>query len=296
MLAVSATGLLVGSEVTERQRVARQLSERTDFLNSLVEHNPLAISIQDGEGKVQFCNDAFTELFLYAREEVVGHALDSLVCPEGHFAASGKQKSKLIFGQPNRRTVRRMRKDKKVLDIELHEVAFDLGNWHSASYAIYRDISEQVKSAAHAKAHAESLDKLVSELQTQTMQMSLLNNMADLLQCCGTLEEAFAVVAQSAKLILSDATRGALFVFKPSRDVLEVACSWGQRFAPESRFPSTECWALRRGQPHWSEYPEDEVVCAHIRNPVPASYLCVPLVAQGKRWEFSTCSMTATKG
>src|SRR5277367_111061 len=34
MLAVSGTGLIVGSEVTERQRVAGQLKERTDFLNS----------------------------------------------------------------------------------------------------------------------------------------------------------------------------------------------------------------------------------------------------------------------
>jgi diguanylate cyclase (GGDEF)-like protein/PAS domain S-box-containing protein len=282
MLAVSGTGLLVGAEVTERQRVARQLNERTDFLNSLVEHNPLAISIQDNEGRVQFCNDAFTNLFLYSREEVVGNALDPLVSLEERPGQHEKRAVGLEFGQPNRRTVRRIRKDKKILDIELHEVAFDLGNWRSASYAIYNDISEQVKSAAEAEEHAESLDKLVSELQTQTMQMSLLNNMGDLLQCCGSLQEAFAVVAQSAKLVLSDATRGALFVFKPSRDALEVASSWGQPFAPDSRFPPDECWALRRGQAYWSESPGSGVICAHIRNPVSASYLCVPLVAQGE--------------
>jgi diguanylate cyclase (GGDEF)-like protein/PAS domain S-box-containing protein len=280
MLAVSGTSLLVGAEVSERQRVARQLSERTDFLNSLVEHNPLAISIQDSDGRVQFCNDAFTELFLYSREEAVGNTLEPLVCLEG--GDNGKRNGGPSFGQPHRRTVRRIRKDKGILDIELHEVAFDLGNWRSASYAIYRDISEQVKSEAEAKEHAESLDKLVSELQTQTMQMSLLNNMGDLLQCCGNLEEAFAVVAQSSKLILSEATRGALFIFKPSRDALEIGSSWGQPFAPDSRFPPDECWALRRGQPYWSEFSEHGVVCGHIRNRVPASYLCVPLVAQGE--------------
>jgi len=164
----------------------------------------------------------------------------------------------------------------------LHEVAFDLGNWPSASYAIYRDISEQVKSAAEARKHEESLNKLISELQTQTMQMSLLNNMGDMLQCCENLEEAFTVVAQSARQILSLSTRGALFVLKASKNVLEVAASWGEPFAPEFRVPPGECWALRRGQSHWSEYPRDEVICAHIKNPVPASYLCVPLVAQAE--------------
>jgi diguanylate cyclase (GGDEF)-like protein/PAS domain S-box-containing protein len=282
MLAVSGTGLLVGSEVTERQRVARQLSERTDFLNSLIEHNPLAISIQDNEGRVQFCNDAFTEMFLYSREEVLGNALEPLVCLAERSDRHKERAGGLAFGQPNRRAVRRIRKDKKILDIELHEVAFDLSNWRSASYAIYRDISEHVKSVSEAEEHAESLDKLVSELQTQTMQMTMLNNLADLLQCCGSLQEVFAVVAQSAKLVLSEATRGALFVFKPSRDVLDVASSWGQPFAPDSKFAPDECWALRRGQAYWSESPVAGVICAHIRDPLLASYLCVPLVAQGE--------------
>jgi len=282
MLAVSGTGLLVGSEVTERQRLARQLSERTDFLNSLIEHNPLAIAIQDIEGRVRFCNDAFTELFLYSREEVVGKALDPLICLPERSTRQEELAVALSLGQPNRRIVQRSRKDKKILDVELHEVAFDLGNWPSASYAIYRDISEQVKSAAEARKHEESLNKLISELQTQTMQMSLLNNMGDMLQCCENLEEAFTVVAQSARQILSLSTRGALFVLKASKNVLEVAASWGEPFAPEFRVPPGECWALRRGQSHWSEYPRDEVICAHIKNPVPASYLCVPLVAQAE--------------
>jgi diguanylate cyclase (GGDEF)-like protein/PAS domain S-box-containing protein len=282
MLAVSGTGLIVGSEVTERQRVAGQLKERTDFLNSLIEHNPLAIAVQDDEGQVRLCNDAFTELFLYSREEVVGKALDPLIGLQESSSEVEKLPTAEEFGRPSQRVIQAIRKDKKILDIELHQVSFDLGNWRSASYAIYRDISEQVKSAAKTKEHAESLDKLVSELQLQTTQMSLLNNMGDLLQCCGNLQEAFTVIPQSARQILSAATRGVLFVFKPSRDSLEVATSWGQSFPSESRFPPSGCWALRRGQAYWSEYPRHDVICSHIKNPVKGSYLCVPLVAQGE--------------
>jgi len=282
MLAVSGTGLIVGSEVTERQRVTGQLKERTDFLNSLIEHNPLAIAVQDDEGRVRLCNDAFTELFLYTREEVVGRVLDPLIGLQERSSEVEKLATAVESGRPSLRVVQAIRKDKKTLDIELHQVSFDLGNWRSASYVIYRDISEQVKSAAKTKEHAESMDKLVSELQLQTTQMSLLNNMGDLLQCCGNLQEAFTVIPQSARQILSAAARGVLFVFKPSRDALEVATSWGQSFPSESRFPPSGCWSLRRGQAYWSECPRHDVICSHIKNPVKGSYLCVPLVAQGE--------------
>jgi diguanylate cyclase (GGDEF)-like protein/PAS domain S-box-containing protein len=283
MLGVSATGLVVGSEVSERQRVTRQLSERTGFLNSLIEHNPLAIAAQDDEGRVRFCNDAFTELFLYAREEIVGKALDPLIClPKGGGSGLPGVALRTSLGPANQKVVRRIRKDGKTLDLELHEVAIDLGSWRSGSYAIYRDISEQVKSATEAHEYAQSLDKLVTELQLRTMQMSLLNDMGDLLQCCGNTEEAFGVVAQSARKVLSVSTSGALFVFKTDRDALQAVASWGPSVASEPGFSPGECWALRRGQAYWSEHPREGVICAHLKNPVAASYLCVPVMARGE--------------
>src|SRR5260370_9358595 len=86
MLAVSASRLSGASEVSERNRTARQLRDRTGFLNSLIEHNPLAIAVQDGEGRVRFCNDAFTKLFQYSHEELVGNRLDRLICPSESLA------------------------------------------------------------------------------------------------------------------------------------------------------------------------------------------------------------------
>src|SRR5260370_36504505 len=84
MLTLSGTGLIVGAAVTERHRMAKQLGERTDFLNSLIENNPLGIVVHDREGRVQLCNQAFANLFLYSREEIVGHFLDPFVCQHGN--------------------------------------------------------------------------------------------------------------------------------------------------------------------------------------------------------------------
>jgi diguanylate cyclase (GGDEF)-like protein/PAS domain S-box-containing protein len=281
MLAVSGTGLIVGSEVTERHRTARQLNDRTGFLNSLIERNPLAIAIQDSEGCVRFCNDAFGNLFLYSHEEVVGNPLDPLICPPGSVAEDCTLSVPSRPGESAHKAVRRVRKDGKILDVELHRVAINLDSQQSGAYAIFRDISEQVKSAAEAEEHAMSLNNLVTELQLRTMQMSLLNEMGDLLQCCGNMEEAFAVVAQSARKLFSASTGGTVFVFGPSKEALHAAATWGEDLASESVTSRADCWALRRGQPHWSEQPGGGVICPHLKDPVAASYLCVPMAAQG---------------
>jgi len=105
--------------------------------------------------------------------------------------------------------------------------------------------------------------------------------MSDLLQCSATSVEAYAVVGQIAKRLFLASTGGALFVFKSSRNLLEAVASWGSSDVSDQTFAPDACWGLRRGQPYWSEYPGGVVICSHLRNPVSASYLCVPLVAQG---------------
>ncbi len=280
MLSVSLVGLMIGSAVSEKHRIAIDLQERTTFLNALIESNPLGIVALDREGRVQLCNDAFERLFQFRREELVGENLDSLISahelPEAHeitSEASSERQGQL--------SVRRARKDGVVLDVELETVPLKLEGHVWGSFGIYKDITEQIEAAELARARSESLNQLVGELQLRTTQMTLLNEMSDLLQCCGSRNEAYAVVSQSARKLFPLATAGALFTFRASRNALEEVATWGKRSESESSPSLDDCWALRRGRPNWSEYPDGGILCAHIRNPVPASYLCVPLVAQG---------------
>jgi diguanylate cyclase (GGDEF)-like protein len=126
------------------------------------------------------------------------------------------------------------------------------------------------------------LNQLVAELQLRTTQMALLNEMGDLLQCCASAEEAYVVVAQSMRKLLPAATAGILYVFKSSRNAVEAAAIWGNSRASEPIFAPEMCWALRRGQPHWSDYSAAEITCRHLKSPNGSSYLCVPMVGQGE--------------
>jgi len=282
MLTVSATGLIAASAMTERHRIARQLRDRTSILNSLIENNPLGIVVRHREGTVQLCNDAFAEMFLYKREEIIGQVLDSLIPPPDGASQSNPLSARLTSGQPLHEIVHRVRKDGKILDLEIHAVPIILDGRTHGAYEICQDVSEQVRATIEAKEHAESLNSLVTELQLRATQMTLLNEMGDLLQCCENRQEAFGVVGKSARKVFSASTAGALFVFNSSHNAAEAAASWGGGYASEQVFPSEACWALRRGQAHWSEHPGDGAMCPHLSDPVAASYLCVPMVARGE--------------
>ncbi len=280
MLTLSGTGLIVGAAVSERHRIARQLSERTDFLNSLIENNPLGIVVHDSDGLVQLCNEAFANLFLYSREEVVGHLLDPLICVPGDVMGAKTLITRSTSGDSLHENVSRRRKDGKILDLELHAVTISLDGQEDGAYAIYKDVSEQVKSASRAKEHAESLSRLVTELRLRGEQMTVLNEMSDLLQCAATSAEAHAIVGQFAKRLFPISAGGTLFIFKSSRNLLEGVTHWGNGGVSEQSFAPDACWALRRGQPFWSEHPGGVVICSHL-SPAPGSNLCIPLVALG---------------
>jgi diguanylate cyclase (GGDEF)-like protein/PAS domain S-box-containing protein len=281
MLAASGTGLIVGAAVTERHRIAKQLGERTRFLNSLIENNPLGIVVLDRAARVQLCNAAFTNLFLFKQEEIVGNSLEPLISLTDEAKPAEDLSPSPIPGQSLHQTVSKKRKDGRKLDLEVHTVSIELDGRMEGAYAIYKDVSEQVKAAVQAKEHAESLDRLVYELQLRTMEMTLLNDMGDLLQCSASSVEAYGVVGQFASRILRASSAGGLFVFKSSRNLLEMAAPWGESLVSKLLFAPDACWALRLGKPHWSEHPGGVVICPHLEDPKEVSCLCVPLVAQG---------------
>jgi PAS domain-containing protein len=72
MFAVSFTGLIVGSAVSERQRIAKELHDQTVNLNSLIENTPLGVVVLDTNGRVKLCNDAFENLFLFPEKRSSG--------------------------------------------------------------------------------------------------------------------------------------------------------------------------------------------------------------------------------
>ena len=118
--------------------------------------------------------------------------------------------------------------------------------------------------------------------QAHLREITLLLQNGELLQACHGVEEAYEVIAKAAPRFFSEAS-GTVFMFPPSRDALEVRASWGGAAAsPPRGFAPEDCWALRRGQPHFVADSRHGLMCPHVMAPLPGSTLCHPLIAQGE--------------
>jgi diguanylate cyclase (GGDEF)-like protein/PAS domain S-box-containing protein len=282
MLVVSATGLIVGSAVSERQYIGRELQQRTIYLNSLIENSPFGIAVLDQAGRVDLCNLAFRRLFGYERIPVIGKKLDSLIScnqPDDLLELSPR----VYAGQSVEGSTRRARNDGTLVDVEVHAVPLIIDSQVRGAYALYNDISDAIKAAREREEHANILKRSLAELQSRTSEMTLLIELSDMLQCCASLEEAYSVITQFGKKLFSPESSGSLSVFKSSRNLLESAGAWGDAPSTLATFPPDACWALRRGKPHWSTGSSAELVCDHLKNYLGANDgLCVPMVAQGE--------------
>ncbi len=278
MLVLSGVGLIVGSEVSERHRLAINLNERNTYLDLLIQNSPLGIAVLDRQGSVELANSALEKIFQYDRHEL---ALINLGRMDDESTGSNQLISQIFAGKTLRATVRQRRKDGKILDLALDGVPLLLNGEVRGAYLIYQDISEQIRASAAQQRHAESLDKLVKELELRTKQMSSLNEMGALLECSGSVQDACSVAADSVQKLFPEARSGALYLFRSSRNLVEMAARWGTADPWESTFLPDACWALRRGQPHWSHQPGNGINCQHLPGGENTEWLCVPMVAQG---------------
>ena len=282
MLVVSATGLIVGSAVSERQHIGRELQQRTVYLNSLIENSPFGIVVLNQAGNVALCNRAFEKLFGYERTKVIGKKLESLI--PSHLPDDLLEFSPRVYaGQSVQGSTRRARKDGTLVDVEVHAVPLVIDGHVRGAYALYNDITDAIKAAQEREEQRNTLKRSLTELQSRTNEMTLLIELSDMLQCCASLEEAYSVITQFGKKLFSAESSGSLSVFKSSRNILESAGAWGANLTPLAPFSPDSCWALRRGKPHWSTGSSAELVCNHLKNYLGANDgLCVPMVAQGE--------------
>ena len=124
----------------------------------------------------------------------------------------------------------------------------------------------------------QASDRLARRLETEQQ----LKEMGDLLDACLTLTEVYSVVRRALEGLFPQSA-GALHVINSSRNLVETVAAWGGRGAGgETVFAPADCWALRRGRIHVVEKSGDALVCAHLEAPLPDSYICLPLVAQGE--------------
>jgi diguanylate cyclase (GGDEF)-like protein/PAS domain S-box-containing protein len=134
------------------------------------------------------------------------------------------------------------------------------------------DITERKSAFDLVARQAQALDQ-------GNRRLSLLGEMTSLLQTVVRVDEAAAVLGgYLAQVRLG--VGGALYLFKESRNYLDLLARWGDLTLADRVNPD-ECWALRRGQPYRPPGSQPALRCKHV-GPVngPAAYLCLPMMVE----------------
>lgn len=132
------------------------------------------------------------------------------------------------------------------------------------------------------KENQEKDNRQIKTLELRIQERDLIAEMGDLLQACRTADESFAIVTRFMQRQFPDGS-GALYIIHDAKDPAELVAAWGEPgLAPtEQELVLNECWGMRRGRIYAIQDPVSEPLCGHIKSPVKAGYLCVPLMSHG---------------
>jgi diguanylate cyclase (GGDEF)-like protein/PAS domain S-box-containing protein len=247
-------------------------------------------------GRFVDINESFLRLTGYSRDEVIGRTsaeLQIIVRPSDRALLIDAARSGL--GRSGMELDFRHRTGEVRTGLCFTELV-RLGD-EECLLSLSRDISDRKKVEAMAEEVNEHLRRSIAELERQTREISLLNDMSDLLQSCMSVGEASTIVTQFARQLFPD-DAGALCLLSDSGVLIEAVGTWGDLDAAECLFKPSECWALRRGRPHVvhegvslqaQELPTpaapDQAAglrCPHLTVPGLAASICVPMIAQNE--------------
>jgi diguanylate cyclase (GGDEF)-like protein len=127
----------------------------------------------------------------------------------------------------------------------------------------------------------EKLERSIEASEQQREFTELVGETVSLLQACQSSNEAYGIIAMQFQRLLPGIS-GALYVFKPSRHILERAISWNQtRELAAPSFQPDDCWALRMGKLHESATKSEAIRCPHFSEDA-GDTVCLPVTAAGE--------------
>jgi len=267
-------GLL--EDTTARKQAEEEINTTIAFLENIIASSVDPIVIVDEHGRFTKWNQAAAEAYGCGAEGLAGQtAFD--------FYADKNAMEKML-GQLRRDGFVRgyeidmQKKDGTIVPFSLSIGLFgDEGGKSIGSVCVARDLSETRKSMAELSLVNAKLQGLVEEAEKRNRELTLINSMAEKLQSCLSLDEAYPLIAQHVQALFP-ARSGALFIQNPANNLLEAVLTWGDAPVEELAFPPTDCWALRRGRENLGGGLHREMRCRHVPPRRPGNYLCLPLL------------------
>jgi diguanylate cyclase (GGDEF)-like protein len=149
-------------------------------------------------------------------------------------------------------------------------------------YMLVRQVRERRATLQALQRSGEQLNAGLAAMERHNAEILLVGQMVRALESPMTLKECFDTLSIYCARLLPE-TSGLLYLFRNSRDLLELESRWGRPAAALETIGPNDCWGLRRGSVH-KTLGEQDLVCRHYLDAgeLPVGSLCVPLIAQGE--------------
>lgn len=138
-----------------------------------------------------------------------------------------------------------------------------------------RRVTQRTQELARAQ---DQLRDSLSQTQAYTREVEAINELVKLLQSCLTMEEAHKLAARVLQRFFA---AGSVLLLNSSRNLLDVAFTWGYGESQTGPFPPESCWALRGGERHLVQPRGLNPLCEHTADSLEVCHLCLPMIAQG---------------
>ena len=133
-------------EIAERQKAEVQLQESGELFRALNNAAPVGIVSEGKDGKIRQSNPQFLKMFGYTAADLEGKCIDELLAPEEMLEAARSMSQHVAAGRTLHRTVKRQRKDRTLLDVEVFAAQLTFDGKPQGQIAIYLDISRRVEA------------------------------------------------------------------------------------------------------------------------------------------------------
>lgn len=279
------TGLLLGSitrDITQLKQTEAQIRASQAQFQAIFDNAAVGIALLNREGQFAEMNDRWIELLSMTRYEMYQTTYLDLTHPDDHTMSCTNLHHLLHHGGDSfRQEQRYRRKDGSFLwgDVSARALRTEQGDLEGV-IAIVVDITERKQAEQSLQQMHVQLQARMGQLKERNQDITLLNELSDLLQNSQTIAEAYQVIAPVMSQLFAGHS-GVLYTFDSTRTRLERVTTWGPPLPWSTTIHSSLCQALLCGVPHTTGLGHANVCCTRSGNDTIAS-LCVPLVAQNE--------------
>ncbi len=160
--------LMVMRDITERKRAEQALKQSEERHRLFLERLPEPVVVYDMEGRVMYVNPAFEKTFGWARKELLGRKPDFV--PPGEVGCTADAVIAMMQGRPVKNLeTRRLRKDGRILDIQLDTAPFRDGSGRQVGNIVLMLDVTDLKSARKGLRQSEERNRAILEAAADPM-------------------------------------------------------------------------------------------------------------------------------